>query len=104
MPVSTIRSWTLGILWAILIPSVNQFFYLRYPGIVIGGLVAQLIAFPVGRLWARIVPKVSIFGHSLNPGPFSIKEHVLVTIMAGVGAQSAYAVRPLIPSFQLHKN
>lgn len=27
----------------------------------------------------------------LNPGPFTIKEHVLVTIMATVGAQSAYA-------------
>lgn len=27
----------------------------------------------------------------LNPGPFTIKEHVLVTIMASVGAQTAYA-------------
>lgn len=61
-----------------------------------GGLVAQLIAFPIGRFWARIVPRISIFGHSLNPGPFTIKEHVLVTIMAGVGAQSAYAVRSFL--------
>lgn len=64
-----------------------------------GGLVAQLIAFPVGRLWARIVPRVSIFGHSLNTGPFTIKEHVLVTIMAGVGAGSAYAVRSFLRYF-----
>jgi hypothetical protein len=41
---------------------------------------------------ARILPQVRIFGASLNPGPFSIKEHVVVTIMAGVGATSAYAV------------
>ena len=27
----------------------------------------------------------------LNPGPFTIKEHVLSTIMASVGAYSAYA-------------
>ena len=64
----------------------------------------------MGRVWARLVPQVTIFGLSLNPGPFTIKEHVctpmhpffwrgadhyykvLVTIMAGVGAQSAYAV------------
>ena len=26
----------------------------------------------------------------LNPGPFTVKEHVLVTIMGGVGAVSAY--------------
>lgn len=56
-------------------------------------LVAQLLTFPLGRLLARVVPGKRIFGVSLNPGPFSIKEHVVVTIMAGVGATSAYAVR-----------
>jgi hypothetical protein len=38
------------------------------------------------------MPKVTVFGVSLNPGPFTIKEHVIITIMANVGAQSAYAV------------
>ena len=57
-------------------------------------LVAQLLTFPLGRLVARFLPRVRILGHSLNPGPFTIKEHVVVTIMAGVGAASAYAVRP----------
>ena len=42
---------------------------------------------------ARICPRVTIFGYPLNPGPFTIKEHVVVTIMANVGAESAYAVR-----------
>lgn len=55
-------------------------------------LVAQLLTFPIGRLIAHYFPSVRIFGHSLNPGPFTIKEHVVVTIMAGVGAVSAYAV------------
>ncbi|KAJ3484284.1 hypothetical protein NLI96_g5747 [Meripilus lineatus] len=91
MPASTIRSWFLGIIWAIVIPAVNQFFYLRYPSIMVTGLVAQLVSFPLGRLWARIVPSVKIFGVSLNPGPFTIKEHVITTVMAGVGAQAAYA-------------
>ncbi|KIM72458.1 hypothetical protein PILCRDRAFT_99382 [Piloderma croceum F 1598] len=91
MPVSTIRAWVLGICWAVIFPGVNQFFYMRYPSIVLGGLVAQLVVFPVGRAWAHVVPSVKIFGHSLNPGPFTIKEHVLVTIMATVGAVSAYA-------------
>ncbi|KAF7977555.1 hypothetical protein HWV62_3348 [Athelia sp. TMB] len=91
MPASTIRAWVLGIIGAIVLPGVNQFFYFRYPGIVIGSLVAQLAMFPIGRAWARVMPSVKIFGHSLNDGPFTIKEHVLVTIMAGVGATSAYA-------------
>lgn len=46
----------------------------------------------MGRLWAGLVPDYIIFGVHLNPGPFTIKELVLVTIMAGVGGQSAYAV------------
>ena len=32
--------------------------------------------FPLGKLWARLCPSVRICGHSLNPGPFSMKEHV----------------------------
>lgn len=29
---------------------------------------------------------------SMNPGPFNLKEHVLITIFAGCGASGAYAV------------
>lgn len=91
MPASTLRAWILGLVWAVVLPAMNQFFSLRYPSVVIGGLVAQLAAFPIGRLWVRVLPCVRIFGYELNPGPFTIKEHVLVTIMATVGAQTAYA-------------
>ncbi|KAA1477025.1 small oligopeptide transporter [Dentipellis sp. KUC8613] len=91
MPVSTIRAWVIGLFWAILLPGINQFFHFRYPSILVSGLVAQLVAFPMGRLWARVMPRFAIFGVSINPGPFTIKEHVLVTVMAGVGAQAAYA-------------
>ncbi|PPQ74705.1 hypothetical protein CVT26_007556, partial [Gymnopilus dilepis] len=59
--------------------------------------VAQLLSFPLGRAWARCVPNVTVFGVCPNPGPFSMKEHVLITIMASVGATSAYAVRPPLP-------
>lgn len=38
--------------------------------------MAQLLVFPIGRAWVRVVPTKSIFGIQLNPGPFSIKEHV----------------------------
>src|SRR6266545_5646227 len=89
---------------------LNQFFFFRYPSVTVGGvsdnhksqihqisynscekIVAQLLIFPIGRLWARVMPNVKIFGAPLNPGLFSIKEHVLATIMASVGAGSAYA-------------
>ncbi|KAL1726498.1 OPT oligopeptide transporter protein-domain-containing protein [Schizophyllum commune] len=91
MPASTIRAWVLGVIWAMVIPGMNQFFYFRYPSVTVTGLVAQLLIFPFGRLWAFACPNVSIFSIPLNPGPFTIKEHVLVTIMATVGAETAYA-------------
>ncbi|KAJ7894815.1 OPT oligopeptide transporter [Mycena leptocephala] len=91
IPVATVRAWTLGIFWAIIIPGLNQFFFFRYPAVTVTSIVAQLLTFPLGRAWARLFPNISLFGLQLNPGPFSIKEHVLITIMAGVGAGSAYA-------------
>ncbi|KAI0688500.1 OPT oligopeptide transporter [Cytidiella melzeri] len=91
MPVNTLRAWFIGLLWAIIVPGLNQFFFFRFPAVTVTSVVAQLISFPLLRLWARVVPSVKIFGVSLNPGPFTIKEHVLITIMATVGYQSAYA-------------
>lgn len=38
MPVATIRAWVIGLVWAIIIPGLNQFFYLRYPSIQISSV------------------------------------------------------------------
>ena len=45
----------------------------------------------MGRGLAKILPDIEVFGAKLSPGPFTVKEHVLVTIMATVGYTSAYA-------------
>ncbi|KAG6875988.1 hypothetical protein C0992_001531, partial [Termitomyces sp. T32_za158] len=79
MPVSTLRAWFIGILWAVLIPGVNQFFFFRFPSVTVTGIVAQLLSFPIGRAVAAWVPDWTIFGIRLNPGPFTVKEHVLIT-------------------------
>lgn len=78
--VTTLRTWVLGLAWAIIMPGVNQFFSLRYPSVPITGIVAQLLSFPIGRFCAAYIPRKKIFGISLNPGPFTIKEHVLITV------------------------
>jgi len=91
IPAGTFRSWFIGIFWAILIPGLNQFFFFRYPSVTVTAVVAQLLSFPIGRSWARWLPNVKVLGISLNPGPFTIKEHVIITIMATVGMFSAYA-------------
>ena len=54
------------------------------PSIVITSIVAQLVSFPVGKAWGRYMPdwKFNLFGLSihLNPSPFNIKEHTLITV------------------------
>jgi hypothetical protein len=46
----------------------------------------------MGKAWARYMPNVSIFGISLNPGPFTIKEHVIIVAMSSINDGPAYAV------------
>ncbi|KAJ7159688.1 small oligopeptide transporter [Mycena filopes] len=89
MPVTTFRTWVIGLVWAIIIPGLNQFFFFRFPSVTITAIVAQLLSFPVGRAAAAYIPNWTVFGVRLNPGPFTVKEHVLIT--ASVGAGSAYA-------------
>lgn len=38
MPVSSLRVWVLGIIWAIIIPGMNQFFFFRFPSVTVSGV------------------------------------------------------------------
>ncbi|KAJ7596526.1 OPT oligopeptide transporter [Mycena floridula] len=91
MPAATLRAWIIGLVLAMAISGTNQLFIFRFPSVDLTGIVAQLIAYPIGRAAAAYLPRCKIFGIEVNPGPFSIKEHVLITIMASVGSGSAYA-------------
>jgi len=67
-PTSTPRAWMLGILFSILLPGINQFFFYRTPNVRVQGIVAQLLAHPLGLALARLP-----WGGEWNP-----KEHTLV--------------------------
>lgn len=43
MPASTIRTWILGIIWAVIIPGMNQFFFFRYPSVNVGSVGDRLL-------------------------------------------------------------
>ncbi|KAG0318531.1 hypothetical protein BG000_004156, partial [Podila horticola] len=96
IPCNTFRMWFLGLLFTAIISFVNQFFYLRQTQISIGYSVVALVSLPLGHLMARVLPtsQYSIGGwsFSLNPGPFSIKEHVLIGTMTAANTGTAYAV------------
>ncbi|KAH9979452.1 OPT oligopeptide transporter [Lactifluus volemus] len=91
MPSSTFRAWAIGLIWAILIPGIDQVFEFRYPTASIDIIFILLLSLPMGKAWAHYMPNVSIFGISLNPGPFTIKEHVVIVAMANFGSEMPYS-------------
>ncbi|KAK3689067.1 OPT oligopeptide transporter protein-domain-containing protein [Podospora appendiculata] len=93
-PCATIRAWVIGLVFSCLLGFINQLFSIRMPNISIGSNVAQLLAFPIGKFCERVLPDwgFTFWGvrHSLNPGRFSKKEHMLITIMANVAGSTPY--------------
>ncbi|KAI3850485.1 hypothetical protein MKW98_000295 [Papaver atlanticum] len=103
LPVWTFRMWFLGILSCGLLSFLNQFFAYRTEPLIITQITVQVAVLPIGHFMARIIPETKFhipgFGSrdfSLNPGPFNMKEHVLISIFANAGSAfgsgSAYAV------------
>ncbi|EIN12782.1 OPT-domain-containing protein [Punctularia strigosozonata HHB-11173 SS5] len=103
MPSSTFRAWFIGLIYVGVGAFINQFFSIRQPGIGVGSNVAQLLAYPAGRLLEAILPtkKFTLFGQemSLNPGPFNLKEHMVITIMANVGFSAPYTNNVIFVQF-----
>ncbi|KAH6558795.1 hypothetical protein KP509_1Z045000 [Ceratopteris richardii] len=102
LPVMTFRMWFLGILSCILLMFLNTFFSYRTQPLAVAATFAQILTLPMGRFMAAALPTgyyaVPLFGwkFTLNPGPFNIKEHVLITIFANAGVSfgggDAYSV------------
>lgn len=99
------RLWFLTTLFVIVFAGVNQFFSLRYPTITIGYVVAQILSFPIGKTLARLPDKKCKFllFFDLNPGPYSVQEHALLTIIVSLTASTAYAMNILIATTDFYK-
>jgi hypothetical protein len=107
MPCNTVRAWTIGLTLVFLGASMNTLFSLRQPSIRLGALVAQVITWPLGHAWAKVMPawKFKTLGveWSLNPGPFNIKEHSIIVVMAGVSFSVAYATDIILAQIVFYK-
>ncbi|KAL7230065.1 hypothetical protein ACSBR2_008577 [Camellia fascicularis] len=100
LPVLTFRMWVLGMGSCILLSFINQFFWYRKEPLSVTSISAQIAVVPLGHLMARIITDRVFFQgtrweFTLNPGPFNVKEHVLITIFANSGAGSVYATHIL---------
>ncbi|KAL5981935.1 OPT superfamily [Asimina triloba] len=98
LPCLTFRTWVLGIISCVLLSFISKFFGYRQNQLSVSQAAAQIIALPIGRLMAATLPTKPISvpftkcSFSLNPGPFNLKEHVLITIFANAGAGGVYAI------------
>lgn len=97
LPVWTFRMWSLGLASCVLLSFLNTFFMYRTEPLVISMISVQVATLPIGRFMERALPTSSFrvpgLGRlSLNPGPFNMKEHVLISIFANAGSGAAYAI------------
>lgn len=97
---NTVRAWILGMFFVTIGSGLNMFLSMRSPAINFPAIIVQLLVYPIGCLWAKVVPtrEFSLFGlkWTFNTGPFTIKEHVVVVLMANVSIGYAYSTDALL--------
>lgn len=106
MPASTIRMWFLGMLLCFIAISLNTYFNFRYPSPYLTPLIILLISYPCGKFLAYALPIQTYYlpswlgggSFSLNPGPFNVKEHVLIFMMSNISAAPSYALNTIVVS------
>lgn len=89
IPVMTFRAWFLGLTSCIILIFLNTFFIYRTQPLTISAILMQIAVLPIGKFMASTLPKKQFrflrWSFSLNPGPFNMKEHVIITIFANCG-------------------
>ncbi|CAI9772116.1 unnamed protein product [Fraxinus pennsylvanica] len=98
LPVLTVRMWVLGAMSCVLLSFLNQFFWYRTEPLTITAISVQIPVLLLGRLMAanfkqRVFFKGTRWEFTLNPGPFNIKEHVLISVFANSGAGIVSAIQ-----------
>ena len=99
-PALTIRSVLLGIIWGFLLSALNIVGSFRDIPLAIPTSLVSIVCYPMGIFLANVLPKKNLIpGYdwsNLNPGPFSVKEHVLVYIIASSAGSKPYGINNVI--------
>lgn len=112
---NTFRVWFLGFILVLIATYATAFIYpcylnhpfhrtancylmFRYPSTAFTPQILVLLAHPMGKICAMILPYMTYklprwlggLSFSLNPGPWNIKEHTLLYIMASIASMPPY--------------
>ncbi|CAA7257463.1 unnamed protein product [Cyclocybe aegerita] len=100
----TFRSIVLGTVFAGLGAALCQIYLFKPVQMSVSTVFLLLLTYTVGNAWAKFFPKASwvkdtrlevlvpIF-HFINPGPFSLKEHVVASLVSSTAASGSSAVQ-----------
>jgi OPT family small oligopeptide transporter len=102
LPTITFRYFVLAALFVIPGAFLSQMSYFRTTKAPYSVFFVQIACHYAGHFLAKTLPAWNIrvpgttWGFSLNPGPWSIKEHVLVTVTAASGATYNLGYAPIV--------
>ena len=108
MRTMTFRMWFLGLTLVLVGSCLNTFFNFRYPAPFLTPSLVLLMAYPLGKALTYILPTRTwvlpqILGgwkFTLNPGPFNVKEHVLIYMIANAAIAPAYVMNVIVVAEQ----
>ncbi|KAJ5645496.1 Oligopeptide transporter [Penicillium longicatenatum] len=102
LPTITFRYFVLSALFVIPGAFLSQMSHFRTTSAPYSVFFVQIACHYVGHFLAKILPAWTVhlpgtsWSFNLNPGPWSIKEHVLVTVTAASGATYNLAYAPIV--------
>ncbi|KAG5457910.1 MAG: OPT oligopeptide transporter protein-domain-containing protein, partial [Olpidium bornovanus] len=83
--VGTFRTYFLGTFFGVGLGFMNAMFSFKSNPVTISSTMVTIITYPLGHLMARVLLTRKFrtlgFEWTLNPGPFTLKEHVLITLI-----------------------
>ncbi|PPR06785.1 hypothetical protein CVT24_011285 [Panaeolus cyanescens] len=100
----TFRSMVLGTLFAGLGAALCQIYLFKPVQMSVSTVFLLLLTYTAGNAWAKILPTRTVVDgvplsklgrviHFINPGPFTIKEHVIASLVASTAAGGSSAVQ-----------
>ncbi|KAG1347444.1 putative oligopeptide transporter 5-like [Cocos nucifera] len=96
LPVLTFRTWVLGIPGCIIVSILTLFLGYRQSQVYIPASCVTMMLYLIGKSMASRLPRKQVkvpgtpWSFSLNPGPFNMKEHCLLSMLANAGTISPY--------------
>ncbi|KAK2590583.1 hypothetical protein QQS21_011729 [Conoideocrella luteorostrata] len=103
LPAITFRSMFIGLGLSIFGGVLSGIYYFKPQAISIPTAFIAIIAFLLGEAMALGIPRKGRIGRFLNPGPFNIKEHLAITIMANSASGAALGLE-IVSTQRLYYN